>query len=177
MVVDLHRRRRMADRVFLVVKPTEAGTIFQASNDSRCSNQSTHVQWAHDEADLLCSSEGHSGPCIGLFSLGSLFLRWELVEAFPSCTANPSWVDEPAAPADIRRQWQEAQANRRMQFKVGDYKGSKVRMLTGTLKADWIQLPVERYLAVLSTLKQGVIAGVFTIKGASPWAIKSTFTG
>ena len=44
-------------------------------------------------------------------------------------------------------------------------------MLTGTLKADWIQLPVERYLAVLPTLKQGVIAGVFKIKGASPWAI------
>ena len=44
-------------------------------------------------------------------------------------------------------------------------------MLTGTLKADWIQLPVERYLATLPTLKQGVIAGVFKIKGASPWAI------
>ena len=39
-------------------------------------------------------------------------------------------------------------------------------MLTGTLKADWIQ-PVERYLAALSTMKQGVIAGVFKIKGAS----------
>ena len=36
---------------------------------------------------------------------------------------------------------------------------------------DWIQLPVERYLAVLPTLKQGVIAGVFKIKGAFPWAI------
>ena len=39
------------------------------------------------------------------------------------------------------------------------------------LKADWIQLPVESYLAVVPTLKQGVIAGVFRIKGASPWAI------
>ena len=52
-----------------------------------------------------------------------------------------------------------------------DYKSSKVRMLTGTLKVDWIQIPVERYLAALPTLKQGVIAGVFTIKGASSWAI------
>ena len=42
---------------------------------------------------------------------------------------------------------------------------------TGTFKADWIQLPVERYLAALPTLKQGVIAGVFKIKGVSPWAI------
>ena len=32
-------------------------------------------------------------------------------------------------------------------------------MLTGAFKADWIQLPVERYLAVFPTLKQGVIAG------------------
>ena len=84
--------------------------------------------------------------------------------------ANP-WVDQPVAPEHIRRQWQEAQANRRMQFKVGDHKRSEVRMLTGTLKADWIQLPLERCLAALPTLKQGVIAGVFKIKGASPWAV------
>ena len=58
-----------------------------------------------------------------------------------------------------------------MQFKVSDYKDSNIRMLTGTLKADWIQLPVERYLAALPTLKQGVITGVFKMKGASPWAI------
>ena len=32
-------------RVVLVIKPTEAGTIFQAANDSRGSNQSTHVQF------------------------------------------------------------------------------------------------------------------------------------
>ena len=30
---------------------------------------------------------------------------------------------------------------------------------------------VARYLAALTTLKQGVITGVFQIKGASPWAI------
>ena len=62
---------------------------------------------------------------------------------------------------DIKAQWQEANDNRRMQFKVGDYKDSKIRMLTGTIKADWIQLPVERFLTALPTLKQGVIAGVF----------------
>ena len=46
---------------------------------------------------------------------------------------------------------------------MGDYKDSNIRMLTGTFKADWIQLPVER-LAALPTLKQGVITGVFKIK-------------
>ena len=62
---------------------------------------------------------------------------------------NPSWMDQEEAPADIRKQWQEARANRRMQFKVGNYRDgsweSNIRMLTGTIKADWIQLPVERY--------------------------------
>ena len=85
-------------------------------------------------------------------------------------TAHPSWMDLDVAPDDIETQWQEANANRRMQFKVGDYKDSNIRMLTGTIKADWIQLPVERYLAALPTLKQGVIAG-FKIKDAAPWAI------
>ena len=85
--------------------------------------------------------------------------------------ANPSWMDQDNPPDDIRKQWEEARANRMMQFKVGDFKDSNIRMLTGTLKADWIQLPVERYLAALPTLKQGVIAGVLKIKGASPWAV------
>ena len=62
--------------------------------------------------------------------------------------AHPSWMDQEEAPADIRKQWQKARANRRMQFKVGNYRDgdreSSIRMLTGTIKADWIQLPVER---------------------------------
>ena len=86
--------------------------------------------------------------------------------------AHPSWMDQEEAPADIRKQWQEARANRRMQFKVGNYRDrdreSNIRMLTGTIKADWIQLPVERYLAALPTLRQGVFAGVFRNKGAAP---------
>ena len=81
-------------------------------------------------------------------------------------------MDEAVAPADIPKQWQEARANRRMQFKVGNYRDgsweSNIRLLTGTIKVDWIQLPVEQYLAALPTLKQGVIAGVFRQKGAAP---------
>ena len=63
------------------------------------------------------------------------------------------------APDDIKTQWQEANANGRMQFKVGDCKDRNIRVLTGTITADWIQLPVERYLTALPTLKQGVITG------------------
>ena len=59
--------------------------------------------------------------------------------------------------------------------KRGNYRDgsgeSNIRLLTGTIKADWIQLPVEQYLAALPTLKQGVIAGVFRQKGAAPWGI------
>ena len=97
---------------------------------------------------------------------------------FASCktrrmpTVLPTLLDGPdVAPDDIKTQWQEANANGRMQFKVGVHKDSNIRMLTGTIKADWIQLPVERYLTALPTLKQGVIAGVFKNKGAAPWAI------
>ena len=72
---------------------------------------------------------------------------------------HPSWMDEEVAPVDIPKQWQEARANRRMQFKVGNYRDgsweSNIRLLTGTIKADWIQLPVEQYLAALPTLKLG----------------------
>ena len=53
---------------------------------------------------------------------------------------NPSWIDQEEAPADIRKQWQEARANRRMQFKVANCRDgdreSNIRMLTGTIKAD-----------------------------------------
>ena len=83
--------------------------------------------------------------------------------------AHPSWMDQEVAPDGIQKQWQEARANRRMQFKVGDYNNdSSIRMLTGTIKADWIQLPVERFLAALPTLRQGVVSGLFKNKGASP---------
>ena len=87
--------------------------------------------------------------------------------------AHPSWMDQAEAPPDIRKQWTEANANRRMQFKVGNYRDgdreSNIRMLTGTIKADWIQLPVERYLDALPTLRRGVISGVYRHKGAAPW--------
>ena len=86
---------------------------------------------------------------------------------------NLSWMDQEEAPADILKQWQEARANRRLQFKVGNYRDgsweSNIRM-TGTIEVDWIQLPVEPYLAALPTLQQGVI-GVFRQKGAAPWLI------
>ena len=70
----------------------------------------------------------------------------------------PGWI-KTEVPDDLRQKWHEAQANRRMQFKVGTFRSSEIRMLTCTLKADWIQLPVENYLAVFPTLKQGVVAG------------------
>ena len=88
---------------------------------------------------------------------------------------NPSWMDQDVPPVDILKQWKEARANRHMQFKVGNYRDgsweSNIRLLTGTIKVDWIQLPVEQYLAALPTLKQGVIVGVFRQKGAAPWGI------
>ena len=60
---------------------------------------------------------------------------------------NPSWMDKEVALADIPKQWQKARANRRMQFKVGNYRDgsweSNIRLLTGTIKVDWILTYVE----------------------------------
>ena len=110
---------------------------------------------------LLC---GHSAGVVS-GPLGPVVLHQLQHKEDTYRAAHPSWMDQEEAPVDIKKQWQEARANRRMQFKVGNYrdgdKESNIRMLTGPIKADWIQLPVERYLAALPTLRQGVIAGVF----------------
>ena len=45
-------------------------------------------------------------------------------------------MEQTDVPDDLHQQWHEAQANRRMQFKVGNFKLSEIRILTGTLKAD-----------------------------------------
>ena len=55
-------------------------------------------------------------------------------------------MDQDDVPDDIRKEWQDALASRIMQFKVGDFKDSNIRMLTGILKADWIQLALGRFL-------------------------------
>ena len=77
------------------------------------------------------------------------------------------WTKE-EAPADIRKQWQDTRANRRMQFKVGNYRDddreSNIRMLTGTIKIDGIQLQGNSTCCP-SYMRHGVIAGVFRNKG------------
>ena len=79
-------------------------------------------------------------------------------------------MDQEEAPADILKQWREARANRRMQFKVGKYRDgsweSNIRVLTGTIKVDWIQLPVEPYLAALPTLS---LPGYSGRREPPPW--------
>ena len=73
--------------------------------------------------------------------------------------ANPSWMDQDDVPDDIRKQWQEARANRIMQFKVGDFKDSNIRMLTGTL-FHWA-CPVVLY----GVLWVGWVGGSFVGRG------------
>ena len=64
----------------------------------------------------------------------------------------------------LSKQWQKARANRRMHSRRATTK-------MATKKATFVQLPVERYLAALPTLRQGVIPGVLKNKGIAPWAI------
>ena len=51
-------------------RTTSSRVASAASYDSRCPHQAPHIQWAHDDADLLCTSEGYCRPCIGLFFFG-----------------------------------------------------------------------------------------------------------
>ena len=83
-------------------------------------------------------------------------------------------MDEEVAPVDIPKQWQEARANRHMQFKVGNYRDGSWRATSGCWQAP---LKLTGYSCqssntlLRSTLKQGVIARVFRQKGAAPWGI------
>ena len=103
-----------------------------------------------------------------------LWLDWRYLQKEDSCRAEKSFVDgqKEEAPADVLKQWQEARANRRMQFKVGNYRDgdwvSNIRMLTGTIKADWIQLPVERYLAAFLHWDMVSLLGNVRNKGCCP---------
>ena len=68
----------------------------------------------------------------GFLPIGMLVLRQLQRKEDEYRAANPSWVDQTDVHDDLRQQWHEAQANRRMQFKVGNFKLSEIRMLTGT---------------------------------------------
>ena len=134
------------------------------------------VAWPVSLHTLGHPRNGNHPPLAPDFVTGSVVFAMRILCRCGSGPLGPCGFTPVATKGDIKKQWQEARANRRMQqFKVGNYrdgdKESNIRMLTGTIKADWIQLPVERYLAALPTLRQGVIAGVFRNKGAAPWAI------
>ena len=47
-------------------------------------------------------------------------------------SVHSSWMDLEVAPDDTMTQWQEANDNNRMLFKVGDCKDSNIRVETGT---------------------------------------------
>ena len=94
---------------------------------------------------------------------------WEPSQATLDIGLCTSFVVERVPPQGAPTLW-EPKGTKRGNYRDGSGE-SNIRLLTGTIKADWIQLPVEQYLAALPTLKQGVIAGVFRQKGAAPWGI------
>ena len=68
------------------------------------------LDWRH----VLCGYVAGLVSCpLGFFGSSPIQRKEDEYRA-----ANPSWVDQDDVPDDIRQQWQEAQANRRMQFKV-----------------------------------------------------------
>ena len=72
---------------------------------------------------------------------------------------NPSWMDQEEAPADILKQWREARANRRVQFKVGKYRdGSGRATFVSTLLSGSVPMNIRcvLYLRSTSSLPQGI---------------------
>ena len=120
--MDLHRRRRMADRVLRLLSDIQV---------DRCADEcwNTHpIPWKRNQEAYQLryvfgyAMDGSDLPC---------YILW------PTRTVEQSfWC-----------------IDARMHFKVGNYRDgsweSNIRMLTGTIKVDWIQLPVELYVAAL----------------------------
>lgn len=82
--------------------------------------------------------------------------------------ANNLWFDQPGAEAHLRLKKWEAQECRSMKFRLSNFGKSEVPLLSCAIRVDWLSIPLQRFLAKLGCLKQGVLAGTFRTKTASP---------
>ena len=83
------------------------------------------------------------------------------------------WFDAPAQPSDNKKLIKEradALKSRVMHYELGsmDQEG-ELPTLTGKLKVDWIDFPLDDILKQFTTLKEGILRGVFKQKAAAAW--------
>ena len=80
------------------------------------------------------------------------------------------WFDAPAQASDQERvanQQKDALRSRELHFHLGAMDGdNNLPTLIGKLKIDWLDFPVDDILQQFTTLKEGILRGVFKQKAA-----------
>ena len=83
------------------------------------------------------------------------------------------WFDAPAMASDTARliaQRKDAVKSRELHFHLGAMDEEKnLPPLIGKLKIDWLDFPVDDILQQYTTLKEGILRGVFKQKAARAW--------
>ena len=83
------------------------------------------------------------------------------------------WFDDPAMASDTSRlisQRKDAVKSRELHFHLGAMDAEKnLPTLIGKLKIDWLDFPVDDILQQFTTLKEGILRGVFKQKAARAW--------
>ena len=83
------------------------------------------------------------------------------------------WFDAPAMASDTARlisQRRDAVRSRELHFHLGAMDEEKnLPTLIGKLKIDWLDFPVDDILQQFTTLKEGILRGVFKQKAARAW--------
>ena len=83
------------------------------------------------------------------------------------------WFDAPAHPSHSKKLIKEradALKSRVMHYQLGSMdREGELPTLTGKLKVDWIDFPLDDILKQLTTLKEGILPGVFWQKAAAAW--------
>ena len=83
------------------------------------------------------------------------------------------WFDDPAMASDtpkLTTQRKDAVKSRELHFHLGAMDEEKnVPTLIGKLKIDWLDFPVDDILQQFTTLKEGILRGVFKQKAARAW--------
>ena len=83
------------------------------------------------------------------------------------------WLDAPALASDTARlttQRKDAVRSRELHFHLGAMDEEKnLPTLIGKLKIDWLDFPVDDILQQFTTLKEGILRGVFKQKAARAW--------
>ena len=86
--------------------------------------------------------------------------------------AHNLWFDDPqdSDPPRVIEQRKDALRSRELQFQVGAMDDHKnLPTLIGKLKIDWLNFPVDDILRQFTTLKDGILRGVFKQQAARAW--------